>query len=146
MICSFKSCTKFDLFSHYKNQHTINTNSKRKKNFPCPRCDVVCKNSKAFGRHEKAKANPLKICPNCSFKSCSKSALENHFKNDHPGHKRPPIWKTIEQTTKNVHEGSKEIEVTLILSSGNNTNEKFTCSGCNSVFKSEKVKDPNDKQ
>ena len=77
------------------------------------------------------------FCPNCSFKSCSKSALENHFKNNHPGHKHPPIWKTIEQTTKNVHEGSKEIEVPLELSSGNNTNKKFTCSGCNSVFKSE---------
>ena len=142
-ICkSFKSCSRSGLKEHQKNQHSVvedsllisklqksldskkrsyetreKTKANTKTQYKCPRCDVICQNAGSLTRHrKKKKSKNLNICPICSFKSCTRSALETHFKRKHPDD-NPSLLEKPETSISKL------------------SNDQFACDRCDLAFK-----------
>ena len=87
-ICSFKSCSREILADHEKKTHTtedkedIDTN--KSSYLKCKYCNMttMAKANMKFHQSMNSYGSP-KSCDLCSYKSCSKKGLENHFKKAH---------------------------------------------------------------
>ena len=58
--------------------------------YKCQRCDFVSYNSTALIIHERSqmkKKSTVSFCNLCTFKSCSSSGVEKHYRKNHPGQK-----------------------------------------------------------